>query len=56
MTSYELLEGPFKGKKARVKNIDESNEKITVEMVEAPVPIPVEVRGDYIRVLDKQED
>ncbi len=51
----ELTGGPFQGEKARVSDVDEANERVTVELHEATVPIPVEVRGDQIRVLDKDE-
>jgi len=51
----ELVAGPFKGEKARVQKIDESKEEITVELFEATVPIPVTVRGDSVRVLEKEK-
>jgi transcriptional antiterminator NusG len=51
----ELVAGPFKGEKARVQKIDESKEEITVELFEATVPIPVTVRGDHVRVLEKDK-
>jgi len=50
----ELVAGPFKGEKARVQNIDEAKEEIAVELFEALVPIPVTVRGDHVRVLEKE--
>jgi transcriptional antiterminator NusG len=50
----ELVSGPFKGEKARVMRIDEGKEEITVELFEAMVPIPVTVRGDHVRVLQKK--
>ncbi|MGQ0535594.1 MAG: transcription elongation factor Spt5 [Methanobacteriota archaeon] len=50
----ELISGPFKGEKARVQRIDEGKEEITVELFEAVVPIPVTVRGDHVRVLQKK--
>jgi transcriptional antiterminator NusG len=51
----ELVAGPFKGEKARVKRIDDRREEITVELFEAMVPIPITVRGDHARVLSKEE-
>ncbi|MFW6040341.1 MAG: transcription elongation factor Spt5 [Thermoplasmatota archaeon] len=51
----ELSAGPFKGEKARVTQIDEANDEITVELFEATVPIPVTVRGDHVRVLEKEK-
>jgi transcriptional antiterminator NusG len=50
----ELIAGPFKGEKARVQQIDQSKEEITVELFEAVVPIPITIRGDHVRVLDKE--
>ena len=51
----ELISGPFKGERARVKRVDHAKEEITVELSEAMVPIPVTVRGDIVRVLSKEE-
>jgi len=50
----ELIAGPFKGEKARVQQIDENKEEITVELFEAMVPIPVTIRVDHVRVLEKE--
>ena len=52
----ELVAGPFKGEKARVQKIDETKEEITVELFEAMVRIPVTVRGDHVRVLQKEKE
>jgi transcriptional antiterminator NusG len=51
----ELISGPFKGEKARVKRVDVAKEEITVELFEAMVPIPITVRGDHVRVLSRDE-
>lgn len=50
----ELISGPFKGEKARVKRVDTAKEEITVELFEAMVPIPITVRGDHVRMLSKE--
>lgn len=52
----EITQGPFKGEKARVIQIDENKEEITVELIEAMISIPITVRGDAVRVLEKEED
>ncbi len=49
----ELTSGAFKGEKARVIRVDESKEKITVEIIEAAVPIPVTVDASSIRIIQK---
>ncbi len=50
----ELISGPFRGEKARVVRVDQKKEKITVELFEATVPIPVTVDGESIRVIKKE--
>jgi len=52
----ELVSGPFKSEKARVARIDHDKNEITVELIEAAVPIPVIVKGDDIKILKKQGD
>jgi transcriptional antiterminator NusG len=52
----ELISGPFKGERARVAKVDESRNQITVELIEAAVPIPVVVSGEDIKTLEKQSD
>lgn len=52
----ELIAGPFKGEKARVARIDKDKNEITVELIEAAVPIPVIVSGDDIKVLVREKE
>ncbi|MEA1957352.1 MAG: transcription elongation factor Spt5 [Euryarchaeota archaeon] len=51
----EVISGAFKGEHARVKKVDEAHEEITIELLEAMVPIPITIRGDSVRVLSKEE-
>jgi transcriptional antiterminator NusG len=55
-TIVELIAGPFKGEKAVVKRVDATKEEITVELYESVVPIPITVRGDNVRVVEKFSD
>lgn len=55
-TIVELIAGPFKGEKAVVKRVDSAKEEITVELYESVVPIPITVRGDNVRVVEKTSD
>lgn len=52
----ELIAGPFKKEKARVARVDKDKDEITVELIEAAVPIPVVVKGDDIKILKKEEE
>jgi transcriptional antiterminator NusG len=55
-TIVELIAGPFKGEKAVVKRIDAGKEEITVELYESVLPIPITVRGDNVRVVDRGDN
>ena len=52
----ELISGPFKGEKARVEQIDKGKEEITVALIEAIVKIPVTVKGEAVRILEKETE
>ena len=51
----EVRVGAFKGQRARVTNISDTKEEITVELFDAMVPIPLTVRGDQVRVTQRVE-
>ncbi len=51
----EIVAGPFKGERARVKRITKVKEEVVVELLEAAVPIPITVKLDSVRLI-KQED
>ncbi len=50
----EMISGPFKGERARVTQIDEGKDEVTVELLEVAVPIPVTVKGKMIRLFQKK--
>ncbi|MDK2916145.1 MAG: transcription termination/antitermination protein NusG [Euryarchaeota archaeon] len=55
-TIVEIIAGPFKGEKAVVKRVDSGKEEITVELYESMIPIPITVRGDSVRVVERSEN
>ena len=52
----ELVSGPFRGEKAKVTKVDDAREELTVELIDSMVPIPITVKGEHVRVLEKAED
>lgn len=52
----EMTSGPFRGETAKVTNIDDAKEEITVELFESVVPIPITVRGEQVRVVKRKEE
>ena len=51
----ELVSGPFKGEKARVIKIDTNKDEVTVELTEVAVPIPVTIKANTIKVVQKAD-
>ncbi len=50
----EIIHGPFKKEKAKVKRIDESKEEVVVELLEAAIPIPITVKIDWVKVIRRE--
>ncbi|MBI5060879.1 MAG: transcription elongation factor Spt5 [Candidatus Aenigmarchaeota archaeon] len=49
----EIIGGPFKGEKAKIKRVDETKSEITVELLEAAIPIPVTISVNSVRIHEK---
>jgi len=49
----EITNGPFKGEKAKVTRVNKTKEEVIVELIEATVSIPITLKWDSIRVLEK---
>lgn len=45
----EVVGGPFKGEEAKINRVDETNREVTIELLEAAVPIPTTVDVDMVR-------
>lgn len=45
----EVIGGAFKGEEAKVKRIDDTNREVTIELLDAAVPIPTTVDVDTVR-------
>lgn len=45
----EVIGGPFKGEEAQINRIDETNREVTIELLDAAVPIPTTVDVDTVR-------
>ncbi len=51
--TVEVTSGPFKGEKAKITRIDKTKNEVTIELLEATVPIPITVPAESVRVLEK---
>ena len=50
----EVIEGPFKGERAKIMEIFKDKDEVKVELFESMVPIPITVKADSIRLMDKE--
>jgi transcriptional antiterminator NusG len=51
----EIIGSPFKGEKAKITRVDETKSEITVEFLEAAIPIPVTISMNSVRLEKKKE-
>jgi len=52
----EIISGPFKNEKARVVRFDKNKNEVTIELIEAAVPIPVTVSGRDLKILKSEDE
>jgi transcriptional antiterminator NusG len=51
----EFTGGPFKGERAKVIRVDETKDSITVELTEVAIPVPVTVKSNVVKLIQKAE-
>lgn len=51
----EIIAGPFKGMKARIKRIEPSRSEVTIILLDAPYPLPVTVDSNYLKLVSKEK-
>ncbi len=49
----EIMGGPFKGEKGKIKRVDKTKNEVTIELLEASIPIPVTIATEFIKVMRK---
>lgn len=51
----EIIGGPFKGERGKIKRVDKTKNEVTIELLEASIPIPVTIAMEFIKVIKKAE-
>ena len=51
----EITGGPFKNVKGKVTRVEEAREEVTLELLEAAIPIPITVPIDSVRLIESAE-
>jgi len=49
----EVVGGPFKGMRAKIRRIDRTKKEITIELLEATFTLPITVHADYVKLVEK---
>jgi transcriptional antiterminator NusG len=49
----EIIGGPFKDERGKVTRYDKVKREVTIELIEAVVPIPITVSVEFVKLLEK---
>jgi len=49
----EVIGGPFKGMRAKIRRVDRTKKEITIELLEATFTLPITVHADYVKLVEK---
>lgn len=50
----EIIGGPFKGEKGKIQRIDKVKNEVTIELLEASIPIPITITTEFIKVIKQK--
>lgn len=51
----EVIGGPFKGQKGKVTKYDKIKGEITIELLEAAIPLPVTLNVSMVKIVEKKK-
>lgn len=49
----EIIGGPFKGEKGKITRVDSVKDEVTIELLDASIPIPVTIATEFIKILKR---
>jgi transcriptional antiterminator NusG len=50
----EIIGGPFRGEKGRITRVDAVKDEVTIELLEASIPIPVTIATEFIKITKRE--
>ncbi len=51
----EITGGPFKNERGKVTRVDEAKDEVTIELIEAAIPIPITVSIGLVKLVEAAE-
>ncbi len=52
----EIIGGPFKGEKGKITRVDAVKDEVTIELLDASIPIPVTIATEFIKILKRNKE
>ena len=49
----EIIGGPFKGENGKITRVDAVKDEVTIELLDASIPIPVTIATEFIRIVKR---
>lgn len=49
----EIIGGPFKGEKGKITRVDSVKDEVTIELLDASIPIPVTIATEFIKIIKR---
>lgn len=51
----EIVGGPFKNEKGKIIRVDKAKEEVTIELLEAAIPIPITIAIESVKLIESAE-
>ncbi|RLI99764.1 MAG: transcription elongation factor Spt5 [Candidatus Aenigmatarchaeota archaeon] len=51
----EIIGGPFVGERGKIQRIDKVKDEVTIELIEASIPIPVTISTELIKLVSREK-
>lgn len=51
----EVISGPFKDTKGKVKRYDKVKREVVIEPLETPVPIPITISVEFVKIVERKK-
>ncbi len=51
----EIIGGPFKREKGKITRVDSVKDEVTIELLDASIPIPVTIATEFIKILKRNK-
>ena len=52
----EIIGGPFKGEKGKITRVDSVKDEVTIELLDASIPIPVTIATEFIKIIKRTKE